>query len=60
MGVGMSVTSVDTALWVHLAAAPVFSWTISSIYFRRYGYTSVLVVAAYTAGIASVRAKVLT
>jgi hypothetical protein len=50
MGIGMSVTSLDTALWIHLAAAPVFSWAVSSIYFRRYGYTSAFVTALAMVG----------
>jgi hypothetical protein len=50
MGIGMNVTSVDTALWIHLAAAPVFSWAVSSHYFRRYGYTSALVTALAVVG----------
>jgi hypothetical protein len=51
MGIGMSVTSLDTALWIHLAAAPFFSWTVSSAYFRRYGYTSALVTALGVIGV---------
>jgi hypothetical protein len=50
MGIGMNVASMDTALWIHLVAAPVFSWAVSSLYFRRYGDTTALVTALAVVG----------
>jgi hypothetical protein len=40
MGIGMAMTSLDVALIVHLVAAPIFFVGISTVYFRRFNYTS--------------------
>ena len=42
MGVGMAVTSLSTALIVHLVAAPMFFILISWAYFRWFAFTSPL------------------
>jgi hypothetical protein len=47
MGIGMAVTSLDTALIIHAFAAPIFFIAISLFYFRKYNYTTPL----QTAGI---------
>lgn len=46
MGIGIAVTSLDTALIVHAIAAPVFFAIVSQIYFRKFNYTSPLQTAA--------------
>ncbi len=40
MGIGMAVTSVNTALILHALAAPVFFAGVSLLYFRRFNYTA--------------------
>ena len=42
MGLGMALTSLDNALIVHAAAAPVIFAALSFVYFRRFGYTTPL------------------
>jgi len=42
MGIGMSVTSVNTTLIAHLIGAPIIFTVISLIYFRKFGYTASL------------------
>ena len=42
MGIGMVVTSIQTALIVHAIGAPIFSAGISFNYFKKYNYTSPL------------------
>ena len=50
MGVGMAVTTLDTALVVHAIAAPVFFGAVSVLYFSRFRYTSPLATAAVFVG----------
>jgi hypothetical protein len=40
MGVGMAVTTQQTALTIHAIGAPVFFAVVSSVYFSRFHYTS--------------------
>ncbi len=47
MGIGMSVTALDTTLIIHAIAAPIFFAAISLVYFRKFNYTTPL----QTAGI---------
>ena len=42
MGVGMAVTSLDTALVIHAIAAPIFFTLISLIYFHKFNFTTPL------------------
>jgi len=47
IGIGMAVTSLNTALIIHAIAAPIFFTGISLIYFKKYNYTSPLQTAAF-------------
>ncbi len=47
MGIGMAVTSLNNALIIHAAVAPVFFAGVSLVYFRKFNYTAPL----QTAGI---------
>lgn len=40
MGIGMSITTMETTLIIHLLGAPVIFGLISLWYFRRFNYTS--------------------
>lgn len=40
IGIGMSVTSLETALVVHAVGAPLVFAALSSFYFRKFGYTT--------------------
>ena len=51
MGIGLAVTSIDVALWIHLAAAPVFAAGVTWAYFRRFGYTGPFATAAGVLGL---------
>ena len=42
MGIGMSVTSLNTALTIHAIAAPIFFAGVSLVYFRKFNYTTPL------------------
>jgi len=42
MGIGMSVTSLNTALTIHAIAAPIFFAGVSLVYFRKFNYTAPL------------------
>ena len=42
IGIGMSMTSLKTALIIHAIAAPIFFAAISWFYFRKFNYTSPL------------------
>jgi hypothetical protein len=42
IGIGMATTSVENALIIHAAGAPVFFAVVSLYYFRRYHYTTPL------------------
>ncbi len=42
MGIGMAVTTLNTALVIHAIAAPIFFCGISLIYFRKFNYTTPL------------------
>jgi hypothetical protein len=46
MGIGMSVTSLSTALVVHAVAAPIFFAIITTAYYQWFGYTAPLQTAA--------------
>ena len=46
IGIGMEVTTVDTALIIHAIAAPIFFSLVSLVYFRKFNYTSPLQTAA--------------
>lgn len=47
MGIGQALTTIDAALWIHAAAAPVIFGTVSWFYFRRFALTSPLVTATF-------------
>ena len=47
MGIGMTVTTLNTALLIHAIAAPIFFCGISLIYFRKFNYTAPLQTALY-------------
>jgi hypothetical protein len=42
IGFGMAATSLNTALIIHAAAAPVFFAGVSLVYFRKFNYTTPL------------------
>lgn len=42
IGIGMAVTSLQTALIVHAIAAPIFFAGISLVYFRKFNFTTPL------------------
>jgi len=42
IGIGMAVTSLNTALVVHAIAAPIFFALVSLVYFRRFHFTTPL------------------
>jgi hypothetical protein len=42
MGIGMAVTSEENAIIIHAIAAPVIALAISSVYFRKFNYTTPL------------------
>ncbi len=42
MGIGMAITTLNTALVIHAIAAPIFFCGISLIYFRKFNYTTPL------------------
>ncbi len=46
MGIGMAATTLDNALLIHAAAAPIIFAGISLVYFRRFGYWPPLKAAA--------------
>ncbi len=50
MGLGLAFTSVETALIIHLLAAPIIFSLISLLYFRKFSYTSPLSTAAIFVG----------
>jgi hypothetical protein len=45
MGIGMALTSIETALVIHAIAAPIIFTSLSLVYFRKYNYTSPFVTA---------------
>jgi hypothetical protein len=50
IGIAMALTTVQTALIVHAIGAPIIFWAVSTVYFRRFGYTTPLETAiAFTA-----------
>jgi hypothetical protein len=51
MGVGMAVTSLETALVIHAVAAPIIFALVSLVYFRRFAFTRPLPTAAIFVGI---------
>ncbi|MCW4032158.1 MAG: hypothetical protein NWF08_02060 [Candidatus Bathyarchaeota archaeon] len=42
MGVGMSTTSLNNALIIHAIAAPIIAILISTVYFKKFNYTTPL------------------
>ena len=42
MGIGMAITSVETALTVHAIGAPIIFALVSLVYFKKFGYTTPL------------------
>ena len=42
IGIGRAIASMETTLIVHLIGAPVVTFSVSSIYFRKFNYTSPL------------------
>ena len=46
MGIGMAVTSQQTALVIHAIGAPIYFTVVSSFYFGRFHFTSPLLTAA--------------
>jgi len=51
MGMGMKVTTLGTALFIHALAAPVIFTALSLVYFRRWGSWSPLRTAAVFLGV---------
>ncbi|HLO18668.1 MAG TPA: hypothetical protein VK206_27805 [Anaerolineales bacterium] len=47
MGIGMAVTTLNSALIIHAIAAPIFFGGVSLIYFRKFNYTTPLQTAIY-------------
>lgn len=47
MGIGMTVTSIETTLIIHAIAAPCFFAVLSTIYFSRFHFLSPLKTAVY-------------
>jgi hypothetical protein len=45
MGIGMAVTTLQSALTIHAVGAPIFFAAVSTVYFMRYHFTSPLVTA---------------
>lgn len=50
IGVGLAVTTLQTALVVHAVGAPLFFCVVSLVYFTRFGYTTPLQTAAAFTG----------
>lgn len=50
MGIGMAVTTLQTALIVHAIGAPIFFALVSFVYFRRFHYTTPLLTAMIFVG----------
>ena len=42
MGIGMAVTTQENALIIHAIAAPIIAAAVSSVYFRKFNYTTPL------------------
>jgi hypothetical protein len=45
IGIGMALTSIQTALVIHAIAAPIIFTSLSLVYFKKYNYTSPFVTA---------------
>ncbi len=45
IGIGMALTSIQTALVIHAIAAPIIFTSLSLVYFRKYNFTSPFVTA---------------
>ena len=45
MGIGMSVTSLENTLIIHLVGAPIFFIIVSLIYFSKFKYTTPFITA---------------
>jgi len=50
MGIGMAVTTIETALVIHAIAAPIFFAAISMVYYAKFNYTGPLVTATIFVG----------
>ena len=50
MGIGMALTTIETALVVHAAGAPIFFAPISMVYYSKFNYTGPLVTATIFVG----------
>ena len=50
MGIGMAVTSLQTALIVHAIGAPIFFAVVSLMYFRKFNFTTPLQTALIFVG----------
>ena len=42
MGIGMATTSLHTTLIIHVIAAPIIFCLVSSLYFKKFHYTSLI------------------
>jgi hypothetical protein len=42
MGIGTAVTSLETTLIIHAIGAPIFFAVVSSVYFKKFNYTTPL------------------
>ena len=45
MGIGSSLTTMETTLIIHAIGAPIFFFLVSLVYFKKFNYTSPLVTA---------------
>jgi hypothetical protein len=50
MGIGMSVTSLENTLIIHVIGAPIFFIIVSIIYFSKFNYTGPLKTALFFTG----------
>ncbi len=50
MAIGMATTTIENALIIHAAAAPIIFTAVSILYFRRFAYTAPLQTAAIFVG----------
>jgi NADH:ubiquinone oxidoreductase subunit 6 (subunit J) len=46
IGIGMSVTTHENALYIHATLAPIFFFMISAFYFKKYGHLSPAITAS--------------
>ena len=50
MGIGMALTTLETALVIHAVAAPIFFAVVSMVYYSKFHYTGSLVTATIFVG----------